>query len=597
MNLTRLNCRCSGFGGQFYHERSKSFPVQFDVKKARISVKRKTFTSSLPVSVGVYVTDSGDSSTTIGHGFAKRDGEIDDDTANKTVTPLVDALRECVEMDAAAFHFPGHRRGAGAPPRMAGLVGKGVFAADLPELPELDNLHAAEGVIQEAQVKAAALFQAEQTWFLVNGSTCGIQAAVMASCNPGDYLILPRNAHMSAVSAMVLSGALPKYISPIADSTWGVSHGVHSKHIDIAIRQVQSAGGRVGAVLVVSPTYFGICSHVGHIATICHSHGVPLIVDEAHGAHFQFHEEFPQPALKQGADIAVQSTHKVLGSLTQSAMLHSQGSIVERERLSQSLQMLQSSSPSYILLASLDAARAHMDTGDPNPNRNPNCSVMERPLALAATLRQALRQIPGIALLEISTLPKQAITDGAIAGIDPLRITVGLWELGLTGFEADDILRLEHGVIAELPSLRSITFALSAGTSERDVTRLIESLESLSARFRVGNKNESSAFLLPDQEEVASSVNASGAWNSNPVGALSPREAFFAKWERVDAADAVGRVSAELLCPYPPGIPIVAPGEVFTQAAVDYLTVVVAKGGVVSGASDSSFSTARVICS
>ena len=148
MNLTRLNCRCSGFGGQFYRGRSKSFPVQFDVKKARISVKRKTFTSSLPVSVGVYVTDSGDSSTTIGHGFAKRDGEIDDDTANKTMTPLVDALRECVEMDAAAFHFPGHRRGAGAPPRMAGLVGKGVFAADLPELPELDNLHAAEGVIQ-----------------------------------------------------------------------------------------------------------------------------------------------------------------------------------------------------------------------------------------------------------------------------------------------------------------------------------------------------------------------------------------------------------------------------------------------------------------
>lgn len=597
MNLTRLNCRCSGFGGQFYHERSKSFPIQFDVKKARISVKRKTLTSSLPVSVGVHVTDSGDSSKTIGHGFARRDGEIDDDTANKGITPLVDALRECVEMDAAAFHFPGHRRGAGAPPRMAGLVGKGVFAADLPELPELDNLHAAEGVIQEAQVKAAALFKAEQTWFLVNGSTCGIQAAVMASCNPGDYLILPRNAHMSAVSAMVLSGALPKYISPIADSTWGVSHGVHSKDIDMAIRQVQSAGGRVGAVLVVSPTYFGICSHVGHIATICHSHGVPLIIDEAHGAHFHFHEEFPQPALKQGADIAVQSTHKVLGSLTQSAMLHSQGSIVERERLSQSLQMLQSSSPSYILLASLDAARAHMDTGGPNPNLNPNCSVMERPLALAATLRQALRQIPGIALLEISTLPKQAITDGAIAGIDPLRITVGLWELGLTGFEADDILRLEHGVIAELPSLRSITFALSAGTSERDVTRLIESLESLSARFRVGNKNESSAFLLPDQEEVAPSVNASGAWDSNPVGALSPREAFFAKWERVDAADAVGRVSAELLCPYPPGIPIVAPGEVFTQAAVDYLTVVVAKGGVVSGASDSSFSTARVICS
>lgn len=201
--------------------------------------------------------------------------------------PLLNALRECAEMDAAAFHFPGHRRGAGAPPMMAALVGRRAFASDLPELPELDNLHAAEGVIHEAQSKAARLFGAEQTWFLVNGSTCGIQAAVMAACAPGEYLILPRNVHMSAVSAMVLSGALPKYLNPKPDLAFGVAHGIHASQVEAAILEIRRAGNRVGAVLVVSPTYFGVCSHIADLAHVCHLHDVPLIVDEAHGAHFR----------------------------------------------------------------------------------------------------------------------------------------------------------------------------------------------------------------------------------------------------------------------------------------------------------------------
>lgn len=359
--------------------------------------------------------------------------------------PLLDALRECAEMDVAAFHFPGHRRGAGAPPMMAALVGSEVFASDLPELPELDNLHAAEGVIQEAQSKAARLFGAEQTWFLVNGSTCGIQAAVMATCAPDDYLILPRNVHMSAVSAMVLSGALPKYVYPEPDSAFGIAHGIQAAQVETAIGELQSAGKRIGAVLVVSPTYFGVCSDLHELARVCHSHSTPLIVDEAHGAHFRFHHKLPRTALEQGADVAVQSTHKVLSSLTQSAMLHTQGSRIDRERLSQCLQMLQSSSPSYLLLASLDASRAHMETGDSN---------LDAALSLASMIRAALERLPGISIL---------------ACTDPLRVTVGLWNLGLTGFEADDILRLEHGVVAELPALRSITFAVSAGSSHREL--------------------------------------------------------------------------------------------------------------------------------
>lgn len=514
----------------------------------------------------------------------------------KVVAPLVSALRECAEMEVAAFHFPGHRRGAGAPPIMAALIGAGAFAADLPELPELDNLHAAEGVIAEAQDRAALLFGAQRTWFLINGSTCGIQAAVMATCAPGDYLVLPRNAHMSAVSAMILSGAQPKYVTPTLDAVWGLAHGVAVAEVKAAIVEVENRGGRVGAVLVVSPTYFGVCSQLGAISGICHTHGVPLVVDEAHGAHFRFHPKLPPTALEQGADVAVQSTHKVLGSLTQSAMLHTQGTLVDYDRIAQCLQMLQSSSPSYLLLSSLDAARAQMsgrkqfvDTEVPQPDT----TIMDGALSLAFRARKALQQVPGIFVLDMQTLDKNALAECSIAGVDPLRITVGLWDLGVNGFEADDILRLEHGVVAELPSLFTLTFVVSLGTSQQDVMRFVDAFATLSAQFF--NRNETARYASQLSSAPLSGNRFSGVWDDQ-VAPLSPREAFYAKWERVELADVVGRVSVELLCPYPPGIPIIAPGEVFTQAAVDYIASVLGGGGIVTGASDSSFTSARVVC-
>ena len=524
-------------------------------------------------------------------------GRDEDGTGGEgeVVAPLVSALRECAEMEVAAFHFPGHRRGAGAPPMMAALIGTDAFAADLPELPELDNLHAAEGVIAKAQQRAALLFDAQRTWFLINGSTCGIQAAVMATCAPGDYLVLPRNAHMSAVSAMILSGAQPKYVTPTLDAVWGLAHGVAVADVESAIVEVENGGGRVGAVLVVSPTYFGICSQVAAITEICHSHGVPLVIDEAHGAHFRFHPNLPPTALEQGADVAVQSTHKALGSLTQSAMLHIQGTLMDYDRVAQCLQMLQSSSPSYLLLSSLDAARAQMSSRKQfvdSEAPQPDTTTMDGALSLAFRARKALQQIPGVFVLDMPTLDKNALAERSIAGVDPLRITVGLWDLGVNGFEADEILRLEHGVVAELPSLFTLTFVVSLGTSQQDVTRLIEALAALSARFV--SRNETARYTSELSSLPLSGNRFSSVWD-NQVAPLSPREAFYAKWERVELADVVGRVSVELLCPYPPGIPIIAPGEVFTQAAVDYITSVLSGGGIVTGASDSLFTSARVV--
>ncbi|KAI9083420.1 hypothetical protein K1719_034634 [Acacia pycnantha] len=224
---------------------------------------------------------------------------------------LVSALKASAEKNTASFHFPGHNRGNAAPASLTQLIGRRPYVHDLPELPELDNLCCPQGPILEAQRQAAILFGSSETWFLVGGTTCGIQAAIMATCSPGEFLILPRNSHLSAISAMVLSGALPKYIIPEYNNDWDIAGGVYPH------QELQREGHETAAVLITSPTYHGICSSLSEISELCHSQKIPLIVDEAHGAHLGFHSKLPKSALQLGADLAVQSTHKVLCSLTQ----------------------------------------------------------------------------------------------------------------------------------------------------------------------------------------------------------------------------------------------------------------------------------------
>ncbi|KAF8369445.1 hypothetical protein HHK36_032538 [Tetracentron sinense] len=300
--------------------------------------------------------------------------------------PLVSALKASVEQDVAGFHFPGHNKGRAAPPSFAQLIGVGPFLYDLPEHPELDNLFSRKGVILNAQNQAAKLFRSSETRFLVGGTTCGIQAAIMATCSPGDSIILPRNSHISAISGMVLSGALPKYIIPDYNSEWDIAGEVTPLQVEKAIEEMAMDGQKAAAVLVTSPTYHGICSNVSEIAKLCHSHGIPIIVDEAHGAHLGFHPELPNSALEQGADLVVQSTHKVLCSFTQSSMLHMSGDIVDRERICICLQTLQSTSPSPLLLASLDAARAQL-------SENPE-TIFNKAVELAVEATNQIKRIP-----------------------------------------------------------------------------------------------------------------------------------------------------------------------------------------------------------
>lgn len=337
--------------------------------------------------------------------------------------------------------------------------------------------------------------------------------------------------------------------------------------MEIAIKELETQGQKLGAVFVTSPTYHGICSKLSEISQLCHSYGVPVIVDEAHGAHLGFHPQLPNSAIQQGADLVVQSTHKVLCSLTQSSMLHMSGHLVDRDRISRCLQMLQSSSPSYLLLASLDAARAQLD-------KNPE-TAFSKAVQMAVETKSVLKELPQISVLDSFSFPKFPV-------MDPLRLTVGFRQLGLSGNEADEILYKDHKILCELVGTKSITFAINLGTSREHVQRLVSSIKHLvlSKRFFQGAEGKVDHGCSAPFADLAMS--------------LIPRDAFFRRKRRVSIENCIGEVCGELICPYPPGIPVMIPGETITKMALDYLLDVKNKGAVISGASDPQLSSVLV---
>jgi arginine decarboxylase len=488
------------------------------------------------------------------------------DNSSQAKTPLLDALWECANKNHAPFYTPGHKRGQGISQQLADRFGPSMFQADLPELAELDNLFAPQGVIQEAQSLAAAAFGAEHTWFLVNGSTCGIEAAILATCNTGDKIILPRNVHSSGIAALILSGAIPIFVNPEYDPILDIAHSITPSGVQAALEQHPDAK----AVMMVYPTYYGVCGDVMAIATLAHQHNIPLLVDEAHGPHFAFHPDLPTSALAAGADLTVQSIHKVLGAITQASMLHVQGSRVDIDRVSKSLQLVQSTSPSYLLLASLDAARQQMATQGKQ--------LMSRTLQLADAARNRISQIPGLSVLQ----PLQ--TPGFVA-LDSTRLTVTVFGLGLTGFAADEILHQQLGITAELPSLQHLTFIITLGNTEADIERLVQAFTTLAKEYR----RPRLTLKTPKWDNFLSILGYSIQ--------ISPREAFFAPIETLPIEQTGDRISAELVCPYPPGIPVLMPGEVITLEAIDYLQQIQAKGGLISGCADPSIRTLKVLTS
>ncbi|MCL2766557.1 MAG: decarboxylase, partial [Peptococcaceae bacterium] len=445
--------------------------------------------------------------------------------------PLFAAMTEHVRRSLYNFHMPGHKGGRGLPPELTGLAPEDLYAMDLTELPGLDDLHRPQGVIAHAQELAAAVYGAAQSFFLVNGSTVGIQALLLALCGDGGKVIVPRHCHRSVLSGLILSGAEPVYLAPLMSERFGFALGVSSQQITDALTQHPD----VSAVLTVRPSYYGTADNLAGQVQATHQAGKPLLVDEAHGANLRFHPQLPKDAMTCGADASVQSAHKMSVALTQSAMLHVGKGFQHTQRVAAALSLLQTTSPSYLLLASLDLARHQMTKH--------GTRGLENALELTRETRCKLAKIRGLSVLTGEHLPTGW-------SLDETKLVVAVDSLGLTGYQVMALLAERYGINIEMADSVNIVAFLSSVTTAKECNTLVAAMEDISNRERLPWQLVGQG--LPQTEMP------------KPVLRLKPREAWFAAAENVLLAESGGRICTESVAVYPPGVPIVCPGEEIT---------------------------------
>ncbi|MCA1692699.1 MAG: aminotransferase class I/II-fold pyridoxal phosphate-dependent enzyme [Actinobacteria bacterium] len=484
-------------------------------------------------------------------------------TSDQGRAPYFEALRRYASAGRTAFHTPGHIQGRGAHPWLQEALGLDVFELDL--CPGLRDLDGDSGSAQgQAQALAAEAYGADRSYFLVNGSTAGNQIMLMSTCHPGDVVLTSRNTHKSIVGGLVVSGARPVYVRPQLDPHSHIAHGVTPAQVELGLDEHPEAK----AVLIVSPTYYGACSDVAGIAAVAHNHGVPLLVDEAWGAHFPFHPALPPHALSVGADLVVTGIHKLLGAFTQASMLHAQGPLVDADRVEVVAGMVQSTSASTLLRASLDVVRMQMATEGE--------ALLSEAIALSEEARDVISSHP-----RLWCLGKDLVGQHGVVAVDPTRLVVNVTGTGRTGYEVDQALYDDHGVVVELSDFANVLANVTIGHCRGDLVRLSDGLQAvaddpLADRLSPIGFVEEALRVLPDQ-------------------VLSPMEAFHAHQERVRLADSVGRVSAEMAATYPPGIPVLVPGERLNRALVAHLAAQVAAGGRIVGPADSGLTTIGVV--
>jgi arginine decarboxylase len=489
---------------------------------------------------------------------------------DQTQTPYFDALMEYIQAGTVSFHTPGHKHGVGMHERLRRFIGDNVLKMDLTQVRGLDDLNAPHGPIQKAHELAAAAYGADFSYFLINGSTVGNQAMFMTALRPGDSVLVPRNSHKSALSAMILSGAIPVYMRPEVDARLHIDHCVTAQTVSQAI----DANPHVRAVFITSPTYYGATANLVDIERIAHGRGKLLLVDEAWGPHLHFHPELPPSATSAGADMCVNSTHKLIAGMSQAAMLHSRSSRIDEGRLRSTLRLLQSTSPLLVLLASLDVARMQMATQ--------GRELLSQTLELARETRRRLRGIAGI-----SCLGPELVGSPGIAGYDETRLVITVAELGYTGYEASEILRTRHDVQIELADLRNIVALVTIGDRRADLDRLVNAVAELAMPSK---SHERDAGRVRRQRRAPSD-----GLDKIPEQVATPREAFLADHVEIPFSESAGHVCAEVVTPYPPGIPVLCPGERITQETIDYLRFEVDAGVHVQGPADEKLRMIRVL--
>ncbi|MBG9795572.1 amino acid decarboxylase [Paenibacillus dendritiformis] len=492
--------------------------------------------------------------------------------------PLAGAMLDYMERRSASFHVPGHKDGE-LYRRMADdwpQPGKelldsmaSLLAMDTTEVEGTDDLHHPTGPIAEAQRLAARCFGAEDTHFLIGGSTVGNMALLLSSCTrPGDLIIVQRNVHKSILHGLMLAGATAVFLTPRTDPATGLTAVPEVETVREALNRFPQAK----AVMITNPNYYGMGADIREMARLAHDHGIPLLVDEAHGAHFGFHPSVPPSSLSMGADGVVQSTHKMLGGMTMSAMLHVQGPRLDRDRLKQVLTMLQSSSPSYPLMASLDLSRYWLDRH--------GAAALEPGLEAARWLRERIQAMPAFELVP------EPDSSAEYHYQDPFKIALRDRHDRVSGYELLDMLSA-HGCVAEMADPRYVVAALSLSTSMADAERLAQALEAVAVT--IGDAPTYTTVRANDMVE-----NAAGATVSTPVP-FSLYDAARAKTVRVPVSEAVGAVAAETVTPYPPGIPLLYRGERVTEAVVRQLERLAEAGAKCHGAGDPTLRTLQIM--
>jgi len=487
------------------------------------------------------------------------------DVNEQATTPLFSQMCAFTAREAARFFSPGHKGGRTLPKNLR----ENVAQLDLNNLPEMDTLHCPTGCIAEAEGLLAKAYSVDASFMLVGGSSGGNVAATVALVSPGERVIVQRNCHKSTIAALIHCGAVPIWVLPDYDRDFGIAHALGVEAVENAFRHHRD----IKAVICLGVTYFGSAPAIKALSDVCDRAAAKLIVDAAHGAHLQFHPELPDAAERTNAAAVVQSIHKVLSGLSQAAVLHVSARHVEISRVRQALQMIQTTSPHYAILASIDIARQQMACE--------GHKLLTKTLALARAARRELNAIPGVQVLG----PDRCTPGSGLSQLDETKLTISIRELNANGRQWQTQLSSSLGVDVELAGEDYLLCIVTIGTIEEDVYRLVEGIRRLAKESTSAGAIRASAAKKALYAHAAMLVPETG---------LTPREAFYAKAEMVDLDAAAGRIVADTVTPYPPGIPLLTPGEIIRQDTVDVLASMRAERISVSAA-DPALGTVRVV--
>ena len=472
--------------------------------------------------------------------------------------PIYEALERFREMRVVPFDVPGHKHGKGNP-ELTAFLGEKCVGVDVNSMKPLDNLCHPVSVIREAEILAADAFGAANAFLMVGGTTSSVQSMVLSCCKRGDKIILPRNVHRSVINALVLCGAVPVYVNPDVDRKLGISLGMSVDQVRRAIQENPDAV----AVLVNNPTYYGVCSDLRTIVRLAHEAGMLCLADEAHGTHFYFGDGMPVTAMEAGADMTAVSMHKSGGSLTQSSLLLT-GERVNAGHVRQIINLTQTTSGSYLLMSSLDISRRNL--------AQRGRAVFRKVAEMAEYAREEINAVGGY-----YAYGRELINGDSIYDFDPTKLSVHTRDIGLAGIEVYDILRDEYDIQIEFGDIGNILAYLSIGDRMQELERLVSALAEIKRRYM------KDSYGLLSQEYIA------------PEVVRSPQEAFYADKKSLPLRESEGYICSEFVMCYPPGIPILAPGERITREILDYIVYAKAKGCSLTGPEDPNIENINII--